>query len=94
MKAYIDQMSKFVKLVYFAWLRERIGTAQEEISLPDGVDTVEALIDYLRTVGPRYADAFLPHKTIRCAINHEFAEAQSKINANDEVAFFPPVTGG
>jgi molybdopterin synthase sulfur carrier subunit len=87
-------MIKPIKLVYFAWLREGIGTGQEEILLPDGVDTVEALIMHLCTMGHRYADAFGMRKTIRCAINYEFAGAQSKINAGDEVAFFPPVTGG
>ena len=87
-------MSKPIKLLYFAWLRERIGAAQEEVLLPDEVNTIEALADYLRTMGPRYADALWPREAIRCAINHEFAGAHSRINANDEVAFFPPVTGG
>ncbi|PPQ31982.1 molybdopterin converting factor subunit 1 [Rhodopila globiformis] len=87
-------MSKPITLLYFAWLRERIGLAHEEIVLPDDVDTVEALIGYLRARGPRYAEALRPHETIRCAINQDFVEAGSRIHANDEVAFFPPVTGG
>jgi len=91
---YVVRMSKSITICYFAWLRERIGVDQETVLFPDDVNTVEALINYLCTVHSRYTDVFFNARAIRCAINHEFAHAQSMIRANDEVAFFPPVTGG
>jgi molybdopterin converting factor subunit 1 len=82
------------KLLYFAWLREKIGTAQEEISFPVDINTVTGLIDWLQTRGPGYAAAFGQRKIIRCAIDQEFARPDSPITGATEIAFFPPVTGG
>ncbi|WP_428538169.1 molybdopterin converting factor subunit 1 [Rhodopila sp.] len=87
-------MTQPLKIWYFAWLREQIGLAQEEFALPVGVSTVGALMDCLSTRDPTYARAFQKGKTIRCAINQEFADRASPIQAGDEVAFFPAVTGG
>ncbi|WP_254073050.1 molybdopterin converting factor subunit 1 [Acidisphaera sp. S103] len=87
-------MSKPLTVLYFAWLRERVGSGQEELCVPDGVDTVGELVDYLVTLGPRYANAFANRRTVRCAVNQEFAGPDAVIRAGDEVAFFPPVTGG
>ena len=87
-------MSKPLTILYFAWLRERVGSAQEELPLPDGVETVAGLVDYLSARDTRYASAFQNRITVRCAVNQEFADPLSPIHPGDEVAFFPPVTGG
>lgn len=87
-------MSKPLTILYFAWLRERTGLAQEELPLPEGVGSVGQLIDYLSARDPRHEAAFRNRKTIRCAINQEFAPLSFPVQPGDEVAFFPPVTGG
>jgi molybdopterin converting factor subunit 1 len=87
-------MNKPLTILYFAWLRERTGFAQEEIALPDGVATVSALVDYLSSRSAAHATAFQNRRTVRCAVNQEFAEPSSPVRPGDEVAFFPPVTGG
>jgi sulfur-carrier protein len=81
-------------ILYFAWLRERTGSASEEIALPDDVRTVSALLDYLSAHSPRHEAAFRNRRTVRAAVNQEFADLSSPIQPGDEVAFFPPVTGG
>ena len=85
---------KPLRLLYFAWLRERIGTAEEELAPPPGTETVAALLAWLRTRGPGYEAAFGTQAPIRCAINQDFAPLDAPIAPGDEVAFFPPVTGG
>jgi len=81
-------------ILYFAWLRERTGLVREDIGLPNGVETVAGLVDYLSSRGPGFAAAFQNRKTVRCAVNQEFADPSVRIQPGDEVAFFPPVTGG
>jgi sulfur-carrier protein len=81
-------------LLYFAWLRERVGTAEERIELPAGVATVGALIAWLQARGPGHAAAFAVANRVRCAVNQEFAGPDAAVRPGDEVAFFPPVTGG
>jgi molybdopterin synthase sulfur carrier subunit len=83
-----------VTIVYFAWLRERTGAAQEALLLPDGVGTVGELMDYLATRDAGHAAAFRNRKVVRCAVNQEFANPDSPVRPGDEVAFFPPVSGG
>ncbi len=83
-----------IRILYFAWLRERTGRGEEEIALPEAVATVGALIDWLRALGPGYDRAFAQPRLVRCAVNQVFADAQTQVAAGDEVAFFPPVTGG
>jgi sulfur-carrier protein len=83
-----------VTILYFAWLRERVGTAEEEFSLPPGVRTVADLVERLAARGPEYAAAFANRRAVRCAVNQEFAPASAVLHPGDEVAFFPPVTGG
>lgn len=87
-------MNKPLTILYFAWLRERTGLAREELLLPEGVDTVADLVDYLSRRGPGYAAAFQNRRTVRCAVNQEFADPSISVRPGDEVAFFPPVTGG
>jgi molybdopterin converting factor subunit 1 len=83
-----------VKILYFAWLRERIGAAEEELPLPAGVATVGALMAHLATRSPAHAEALDVAKGVRCAVNLDFAGPQDSVADGDEVAFFPPVTGG
>ena len=80
-----------VNVLYFAWLRERVGVAQEIVALPPEVADVAGLLDHLRL---RHPDAFDHAATLRCAVNQEFGDAGTPVRAGDEVAFFPPVTGG
>jgi sulfur-carrier protein len=81
-------------LLYFAWVRQKIGRGEEQIALPDNVKTVSQLAEYLRSRGAGYSDAFADMKRLRAAINQEHVSFDASVSANDEVAFFPPVTGG
>lgn len=83
-----------MKAVYFAWVRERIGMAEEEISPPREVETVRQLIDWMARRGEGYAAAFANPRTIRAAIDKAHAAPDAPIGAAREVAFFPPMTGG
>jgi sulfur-carrier protein len=83
-----------VKLRYFAALREQLGTAAEDIELPAGVATVAALRAHLRGRGGAWQLALADGKLIRTAVNQDMAQPADAIRAGDEVAFFPPVTGG
>ncbi|MCZ6511372.1 MAG: molybdopterin converting factor subunit 1 [Alphaproteobacteria bacterium] len=83
-----------MKVLYFAWLRQRIGVAMEEIELPDDVDDVGDLVGWLTAKGPGYAKGFAEPQVIRAAVNFEYVPFDHKLSNTDEVAFFPPVTGG
>jgi sulfur-carrier protein len=83
-----------VKLLYFAWLRTRIGKAEETLEPPQGVRSVAALVDWLETRGPAFAAALGNRKLLRVAVNKEYVGWDHKLNPGDEVALFPPVTGG
>jgi molybdopterin synthase sulfur carrier subunit len=81
-------------VLYFAWLRERVGVAEETVSPPASVATVADLIDWLRRRDAGHEAGFARPDLIRCAVNQEFANPATALRAGDEVAFFPPVTGG
>ena len=81
-------------LLYFAWVRERIGRDSEEVALPADVQTVAALLDWLRSRGGGYAQALEDLSVIRVAVNQEFATPDHAVADGDEIALFPPVTGG
>ncbi|TNE57978.1 MAG: molybdopterin converting factor subunit 1 [Alphaproteobacteria bacterium] len=83
-----------MKLLYFAWMRQRIGTGEETLTKPDGMATVAELIAHLAARGPGYAAAFENPAVIKVAINQDYADFTSPIADGDEIAFFPPVTGG
>lgn len=83
-----------MKVLYFAWLRTRIGHAEDMIDLPKDVKDVRGLIDLLRARGPGYAQALTDLGTVRVAVNHEYVGFDHKLAPTDEVALFPPVTGG
>jgi len=83
-----------VKLLFFAALREQLGRPAEELELPPSVTTVAALRDHLRARGGAWAQVFAPNRPVRAAVNQDMVQAEARIKAGDEVAFFPPVTGG
>ncbi len=83
-----------MKLLYFAWLKQKIGTGEEDIPLPDGVTNVGALINWLKAQGPGYSEALGDLSVIRFAVNQEFVDLDHALAEGDEVAIFPPVTGG
>lgn len=83
-----------MKLVYFAWVRERIGQSEEEIELPPEVKTVRDLLDHLKARGEGYAEALRVPEAIRVAINHEHVSHKEPIAGAREIGLFPPMTGG
>ena len=83
-----------VTLLYFASLRERLGCSREQVALPSGTATVSVLVDELRNRDPRWSDAFAPGQRWRVAVNQQMADLETPVKPGDEVAFFPPVTGG
>jgi molybdopterin synthase sulfur carrier subunit len=83
-----------MKLLYFAWLRTRIGKAEERIEPPAGVTTVAALLDWLRSRGPGFAEALKDTRVLRVAVNQQYVGWNHPVRPGDEVALFPPVTGG
>jgi molybdopterin synthase sulfur carrier subunit len=83
-----------MRILYFAWLREKIGLSEETLDLPAGLETVRALIDWLKTRDAGFAAAFAEENRIRCAIDQEIAGQDASLAGAGEIAFFPPVTGG
>lgn len=83
-----------LKLLYFAWVRERIGKAEEVIAPPAAVTTVAELMDWLAGRGEEYAYAFENPKVIRAAIDRKHVQPSAAIAGAREIAFFPPMTGG
>ena len=83
-----------VDILYFAWVRERIGIDQERCELPRGTATVADLMDWLAARGGGHAEAFADRGRIRAAIDQRFASADASLVGAREIAFFPPVTGG
>ena len=83
-----------MRLLYFAWLRAKIGTAEEELDLPSPVHDVNSLLLWLKSRGPGYAEALKDLTTVRVAVNQDYVGPKHPIRNRDEVAIFPPVTGG
>lgn len=83
-----------MKLVYFAWVRERVGRAEEEVEVPGNVDTVADLVRWLKSRGEEYAYAFENEGVVRAAIDHAHVKPGVAIAGAREIAFFPPMTGG
>lgn len=83
-----------MKLLYFAWLRARIGQAEEELALPAEVRDVAGLLLWLQGRGDGYAEALRDLSVIRVAVNQDYVGRDHPIREGDEVALFPPVTGG
>ncbi len=83
-----------MKLLYFAWIRSKIGIAEEELTPPADVTTVGALLDWLAARGPNYAEALQVRSVVKTAVNQEYVDPDHPVLGSDEVALFPPVTGG
>jgi molybdopterin synthase sulfur carrier subunit len=83
-----------IHLVYLARLRDALGTATESVDLPREVSTVRSLLAWLSERGGAWSKELAPGRAIRVAVNHDVARADTPIHAGDEVALFPPVTGG
>ena len=83
-----------MRLLYFARLREDLGCAEETIELPPGVDTVAGLRAHLMARGSAWRQALAPGRALHAAVNQDMAQPGTPVKPGDEVAFFPPVTGG
>ncbi|WP_142847511.1 molybdopterin converting factor subunit 1 [Telmatospirillum sp. J64-1] len=83
-----------MKVLYFAWLRAKTGIGEEEIDPPAEVADVAGLIEWLKARGPGHQEAFKDLGVVRCAINQDYVPLSHPVKRGDEVAFFPPVTGG
>ncbi|MGB3418534.1 MAG: molybdopterin converting factor subunit 1 [Mesorhizobium sp.] len=83
-----------MKLIYFAWVRERIGKQEEEVELPVSVATVADLLQWLRARGEEYENALQQPQVIRVAIDREHVDHAQEIAGAREIALFPPMTGG
>jgi molybdopterin synthase sulfur carrier subunit len=83
-----------MKLVYFAWVRERVGRTDEEVSPPEDVSTIADLVRWLKSRGEEYEYAFENEDIVRAAIDREHAKPDASIAGAREIAFFPPMTGG
>jgi sulfur-carrier protein len=83
-----------MRVKYFAWVRERVGKAEETLEPPSNVHTVEDLIGWLSGRGEGYAYAFETPRVIRAAIDHAHVKQDAPISGAREIAFFPPMTGG
>ncbi|MGN6515638.1 MAG: molybdopterin converting factor subunit 1 [Rhizomicrobium sp.] len=81
-------------ILYFAWVRQKAGRGEETLFLPAHVKTVSDLVGFLEARGGGFAEAFCDPKRIRAAVNQEHANFDAPLKDGDEVAFFPPVTGG
>ena len=83
-----------MRVLYFAWVKQRVGLGEEEVAPPDDVRDVGGLIAWLSERSPGHAAAFAQSKQIRAAVNQDFAPPDHPVRPGDEIAFFPPVTGG
>lgn len=83
-----------MKLLYFAWLRTKLGQGEETVTPPASVDSVGKLIEWLKGRGPAWQAALGDLKKLRVAVNQDYVGFDHPLRAEDEVALFPPVTGG
>jgi molybdopterin synthase sulfur carrier subunit len=89
-----DVQSREVTFRYFAWLREKTGTSEERLILPNEITTVSDLLRWQKTRGHPFDMAFATPESIRVALDHAHAKPNTSIAGAHEIAFFPPVTGG
>ena len=83
-----------MKILYFAWLRQKTGIDAEDVEMPPEISDVAGLLDWLKERNSNFADALADFDSIRVAVNQEFAELDAPVAQGDEVAIFPPITGG
>ena len=83
-----------MKILYFSWIKDKIGKTHEDIQIKDNIKTIDDLIAYLKKSNESYEEVFKDTSSIKVSINMETANFKDQINNNDEVAFFPQMTGG
>lgn len=83
-----------MKILYFAWVKSKTGIGEETVALPDGVTDVAGLLEWLKGRGPEFAEALADPSIVRVAVNQEIANLDAAVAEGDEVALFPPMTGG
>ena len=83
-----------MRILYFAWLRQKTGIDAEDVEMPPEISDVAGLLDWLKERNSNFADALADFNSIRVAVNQEFAELDAPVAQGDEVAIFPPMTGG
>ena len=83
-----------MKILYFSWVREKIGMESEYLKINNEINDINELISFLKTCSENHNKAFSDLNSINVAINKSHASHKSKIKDSDEVAFFPPITGG
>jgi len=83
-----------MRILYFAWLRQKTGIDSEEVEMPTHITDVAGLIEWLKERNENFAEALSDFESIRVAVNQEFAEPDAPVAQGDEVAIFPPMTGG
>jgi molybdopterin synthase sulfur carrier subunit len=83
-----------MNVLYFAWVRQKTGVSEERLDLPSGVTSVHGLTELLRARGGGFAEAFVDLARLRAAVNQEHVSFDAAVGPDDEVAFFPPITGG
>ena len=79
---------------YFSWIKEHVGKSEEQLELPDHINNVNDLINYLNKLDKKYSLILEKKKLIKIAVNKTYSSFDTNISNNDEIAFFPPVTGG
>lgn len=83
-----------MKILYFAWVRQKAGLSEEDVELPAEVETLQDLVEWLKARGPEFEAAFANIKSVRAAIDQVHSPLDASIKDAREIAFFPPVTGG
>ena len=83
-----------MKIIYFSWIKKKLGVNEEKINPPNNIKNIKLLIEWLSLKNYKYQKVFLNTKSIKVAVNHQVVNLNKKIKQNDEIAFFPPFTGG
>lgn len=83
-----------MKILYFAWVRARVGAAEENVTPPANVATVGQLVEWLKSRSPGHAEALKNPALVRVAVNQDYVKSDHPVRNGDEIAIFPPVTGG
>ena len=83
-----------MRILYFSWIKEKIGVSSQEINIDEKISDISDLIMYLKNLSTNHHNALSDQNSIRVAINKNFSSFDTKIKNGDEIAFFPPVTGG
>ena len=86
--------ARTIRLVYFAWVRERVGLPEETLDIPVDLTTIADLVRWLKARGEGYETAFADETVVRAALDHVHAKPQARLGTAREIAFFPPMTGG